>query len=185
MKITVLMGSPFTDGNTDKMVQAFTKGAQEAGHEVVRFNVADMQIEPCTKTYFEKIAAGDVSADTQDMKKILNSILDSPIVVFATPLYYYGMTSQLKAVLDHFNSKREQLIKKPTSAILLANCGGSAPWSMNGIVIHFDCICRFLHWRDGGHVLAYGLAEHSIDSTGALEQAYQLGLNANAQARHE
>ena len=42
MKITVLMGSPYIDGNCDKMVRAFTKGAEEAGHEVVRFNVADM-----------------------------------------------------------------------------------------------------------------------------------------------
>lgn len=181
MKITVLMGSPFMDGNNDKMVRAFIRGAQEAGHEVVRFNVTDMNIEPCTKDYFDKIAKNDGSADTDDMKKILSSILESSVVVFSTPLYYYGMTAQLKAVLDHFNSKRELLMKKPIAAILLANCGGSAPWSMNGIVIHFDCICRFLHWRDGGHALAYGLAEHSIESTGALDQAYQLGLNAAAQ----
>ena len=182
MKITILMGSPYIDGNCDKMVRAFTKGAEEAGHEVVRFNVADMNIEPCTKTYFDKLVAGD-KADTEDMQKILDSILESPIVVFATPLYYYGMTAQLKAVVDHFNSKRAELMNKPTSAILLANCGGSAPWSMNGIVIHFDCICRFLHWRDGGHALALGLAERTIESTGALEEAYRLGLNAAAQVR--
>ena len=183
MKITVLMGSPYTDGNNDKMVRAFTKGAEEAGHEVIRFNVADMDIEPCTRQYFEKIAEGAADADTEDMKTILDSILESPVVVFSTPLYYYGMTAQLKAVVDHFNSKREELMKKPTSAILLANCGGSAPWSMNGIVIHFDCVCRFLRWRDGGHALAYGLAERSIESTGALEQAYQLGLHAADQVR--
>lgn len=182
MKITVLMGSPFVDGNNDKLVRAFTKGALEAGHEVVRFNVADMDIEPCTKAYFDKIEAGE-EADTEDMQKILASILESQVVVFSTPLYYYGMTAQLKAVLDHFNSRKAQLTQQSKSAILLANCGGSAPWSMNGIVIHFDCFLRFLHWRDGGHVLATGLAERTIEETGALEEAYKLGLNAAAQVR--
>ena len=103
MKITVLMGSPYVDGNNDKMVRAFTKGAEEVGHEVVRFNVAEMNIEPCTKAYFDKLAAGE-EADTADMKKILDSVYESQVVVFSTPLYYYGMTSQLKEVLDHFNS---------------------------------------------------------------------------------
>ena len=149
---------------------------------MVRFNVADMDIEPCTKAYFDKIEAGD-EADTEDMKKILTSILDSQVVVFSTSLYYYGMTAQLKAVLDHFNSKKAELIKQSKSAILLANCGGSAPWSMNGIVIHFDCFLRFLHWRDGGHALAIGLAVLPIEETGALEEAYKLGLNAAAQVR--
>lgn len=182
MKITVLMGSPYVDGNNDKMVRAFTKGAEEVGHEVVRFNVAEMNIEPCTKAYFDKLAAGE-EADTADMKKILDSVYESQVVVFSTPLYYYGMTSQLKEVLDHFNSRKADFTKQSKSAILLANCGGSAPWSMNGIVVHFDCFLRFLHWRDGGHALACGLAERTIESTGALEQAYQLGLNAAAQVR--
>lgn len=182
MKITVLMGSPYTDGNNDKLVKAFTKGAKEAGHEVVRFNVAEMNIEPCSKAYFDKLAAG-VEADTPDMQKILDSVFESQVVVFSTPLYYYGMTSQLKAVLDHFNSRKVEFTKQSKSAILLANCGGSAPWSMNGILIHFDCFLRFLHWRDGGHALAYGLAEQTIESIGALAEAYKLGLNAAAQVR--
>lgn len=182
MKITVLMGSPFVDGNNDKLVRAFTKGALEAGHEVVRFNVADMDIEPCTKDYFDKIEAGE-EADTEDMKKILTSILESQVVVFSTPLYYYGMTAQLKAVLDHFNSRCEELMRQSKAAILLANCGGPAPWSMNGLIIHFDCFLRFLHWRDGGHALAIGLAVQLIEETGALEEAYKLGLNAAAQVR--
>ena len=156
MKITVLMGSPFVDGNNDKLVRAFTKGALEAGHEVVRFNVADMDIEPCTKAYFDKIEAGE-EADTEDMKKILTSILESQVVVFSTPLYYYGMTAQLKAVLDHFNSRREELMRQSKAAILLANCGGPA--------------------------LAIGLAVQPIEETGALEEAYKLGLNAAAQVR--
>lgn len=105
MKITVLMGSPFTDGNNNKLVESFTKGAREAGHEVVRFNVALMDIEPCTKAYFDALEKGE-QADTPDMQKILQSVIDSQVVVFSTPLYYYGMTSQLKAVLDHFNSKK-------------------------------------------------------------------------------
>lgn len=182
MKITLLMGSPYVDGNNNRLVEAFTKGAEEAGHEVVRFNVEQMNISPCTRAYFDRIAAGE-DPDTDDMKQILDSILDSPIVVFATPLYYFGMSAQLKTVVDRFNSKLSVLMKKPTAAILLANCGGSAPWSMNGLIIHFDCICRFLRWRDGGHALAYGLSERSIESTGALEEAYRLGLNAAAQVR--
>ena len=49
MKITVLMGSPYVDGNNDKMVRAFPKGAEEVGHEVVRYNVAEMKYGPLTQ----------------------------------------------------------------------------------------------------------------------------------------
>ena len=69
------------------------------------------RFHPVQKAYFDRIAAGE-DPDTDDMKLILQSILESPIVVFSTPLYYFGMSAQLKTVVDRFNSKLSVLMKK-------------------------------------------------------------------------
>ena len=47
MKILILNGSPHSNGNTKALVDAFSKGAQSAGHEVVECRVGSMNIRPC------------------------------------------------------------------------------------------------------------------------------------------
>lgn len=48
MKIVILQGSPNKNGSTNILAEEFTRGAEEAGHSVLRFDLADMNINPCT-----------------------------------------------------------------------------------------------------------------------------------------
>lgn len=98
MNVTVLMGSPFTDGATARLTEAFIRGAREAGHDVKRYDVCELDISPCTREYFAKLDAGE-DPDTDDMREILASVLETDVVVFASPLYYYGISAQLKTVM--------------------------------------------------------------------------------------
>lgn len=182
MNVTVLMGSPFTDGATARLTEAFIRGAREAGHDVKRYDVCELDISPCTREYFAKLDAGE-DPDTDDMREILASVLETDVVVFASPLYYYGISAQLKTVMDRFYSKHKILEEKSASAVLIANCAGAAPWSMHGLMLHYDCVLRYLRWRDAGHVFAYGLSDQRLEKTGALEEAYRLGLSLKKKAK--
>ena len=104
MKILILQGSPNTNGSTAILAREFAVGAQEAGHDVDIVNVASLDVAPCTGCV--ACGYGGPCAQYDDFDELREQILASDMLVFATPLYYYGMTAQLKAVVDRFCSAR-------------------------------------------------------------------------------
>lgn len=85
MKIILLQGSPNKKGSTNILAEHFTEGAEEAGHSVVRFDVAKMDIKPCTGCVACGYEGPCVQKDEND--KIREAILSADMIVFATPLY--------------------------------------------------------------------------------------------------
>ena len=118
MKITVLMGSPNRDGSTAMMVSEFVRGAKEAGHDICVIDVAHTDVDPCSGC----IACGYNGPCVQrdEMDSIRSSILDSDMMVFATPLYYYGMSAQLKTVIDRFCAFNTSLQSKRLKSAMLS-----------------------------------------------------------------
>ena len=107
MKIVILQGSPNKKGSTDVLAEQFRKGAEEAGHTVQRFDLTDLQIRPCTGCVSCGYEGPCVQKDENQI--IRQAVLEADMIVFATPLYYYGMSAQLKTVIDRFcayNSSR-------------------------------------------------------------------------------
>ena len=100
MKILVLNGSPHLDGATSDMVNAFTKGAQEAGHEIVSINVAHKNIRGCMACEYCRRQEKGVCAQRDDMQAIYPEILSSDMVVFASPIYYFTLSAQLQAAIQ-------------------------------------------------------------------------------------
>ena len=100
MKIVVLMGSPNRNGSTGILVQNFQKGAEEAGHSVDVIDICHANIHPCTGCV--KCGYEGPCVQKDDVELIRKKLLASDMVVFATPLYYYGMSAQLKTVVDRF-----------------------------------------------------------------------------------
>ena len=101
MKILVLNGSPKRDkSDTMHITRAFLEGMKEAGpQEVEIINAVDKHIEYCTGC-FSCMHNGGKCIHDDDMKGILDKILDSDLLVFSYPLYCYGMPAPLKAILD-------------------------------------------------------------------------------------
>ena len=87
---------------------SLSKARGAAGHEVERIDVETLTIEPCTNALLER-KGEDV---TDGMAKVRASLLKADAVVLATPLYYYGMTAQLKAVVDRFVSRNDEVAAK-------------------------------------------------------------------------
>ena len=101
MKILVLNGSPKRDkSDTMHITRAFLDGMRDAVTQKIHvIDVIDKHIEYCTGCFACKRNGGTCIHD-DDMRAILDEILDSDLLLFSFPLYCYGMPAPLKALLD-------------------------------------------------------------------------------------
>lgn len=175
MNIVILQGSPNRDGSTAILCEEFARGAREAGHAVARIDVVRADVKPCTGC----VACGYGArpcVQRDGMVAILDKILAADLIVFATPLYYYGMTAQLKAVVDRFCSENSAIMGKHLSSILLAVAWNADSWTFDALEAHYDTLVRYLSMHDCGRVLGYGCGTPSMTrASKAPRQAYELG----------
>ena len=118
MKITVITGSPHRRGTSALLADEFIRGAGEAGHEVFRFDAAFEKVGPCLGC--DKCRDGGACIQKDSMEKLNPVLLESDLVVFVTPLYYFGISAQLKAVIDRFYAENDRLQKSKKKAVLMA-----------------------------------------------------------------
>ncbi len=98
-KILILSGSPRKGGNSDTLCDNFMKGAQEAGNTVTKILVSSKKIGYCRACYFCRDHKGECAVK-DDMLEILDLMLDADVIVMASPVYFYSIDAQLKAVID-------------------------------------------------------------------------------------
>ena len=94
-----MSGSPRKGGNSDTLCDQFMKGAQEAGNEVEKVWVQGRKVAPCLACYYCKDHKGEC-AIKDDMKEILEKMLAADVLVLSSPVYFYSISAQLKAVID-------------------------------------------------------------------------------------
>ena len=177
MKVLVLTGSPHANGTTAVLADAFCEGALSAGHHVERFDTGRMKIGPCLGCMGCR-REGGACVRHDDMEKILPALVEADAVVFVTPIYYFGMTAQLKAVIDRFFAVNGQLRESNKKAYMISVCGDAEDWVMDGLRIHFTNICRYLHWEECGRLLAEGFYDaDGIKATDWPEKAKALGAS--------
>ena len=113
MKILALNGSPKRDrSDTMHITRAFLEGMQEtATQDIHVIDVIDRHIEYCTGCFACK-RNGGTCIHNDDMKAILNEILESDLLLFSFPLYCYGMPAPLKALLDRTMPLSSMAMKK-------------------------------------------------------------------------
>ena len=174
MKILVLEGSPNKKGSTHLLADCFRQGAEEAGHTVQMLDIAHAKIHPCTGCIHCGYQGPCVQKD--DMETIRGEILGADMLVFATPLYYYGMSAQLKTLVDRFCAFNSSLQSKRMKSALLTVAWNSDDWTFDALVSHYKTLVRYLHFQDMGMVLGYGCGTPAMTSHSFfLQEAYQLG----------
>lgn len=104
MNILVLNGSPRPGGNTRRRIEAFQTGAVSAGHHVDVADVCRMKISGCLACEYCHTKGNGACAQKDDMQKIYDLLKEAEMLVIASPIYYHGITGQLKCVLDRFYS---------------------------------------------------------------------------------
>lgn len=175
MKILIITGSPHRKGTSALMVEKFIEGAESAGHQIVQFQAAFKNVKPCMACNYCRNNDGQC-VQKDDMEELKPQILSADMIVFATPLYYFGMTAQIKKVIDRFFAFNTELRSTPKKAALLATCGDKDTWAMDALVSHYETVCRYLKWEDTGKVLAFGVYERGdIEKSEYLEMAKAFG----------
>ena len=176
MKIIVLMGSPNRRGSTSILVDEFVRGAEESGHQTEVIDVCHADIHPCTGCVRCGYEGPCVQKD--DVEKIRASLLSADMVVFATPLYYYGMSAQLKTVVDRFCAYNSSLNSRHLKSALLTVAWNADDWTFDALEAHYKTLVRYINFEDKGMVLGYGCGSPSMTKRSIYPaQAYQLGKN--------
>ncbi|MDE5833284.1 MAG: flavodoxin family protein [Desulfovibrio sp.] len=173
MDILVLTGSPRKRSNSNELAAQFIKGAEEAGHKTFRFDAAHAKVHPCIAC--NKCGMDGPCVFKDDFEIVREKIIPADMVVFATPMYYFGLSSQLKTVIDRFYAINGQ-IHRPKKAALLMTYANTAPREAGPIENHYNILLDYLGWTDIGRVIAPGIwPEGAIVDTPYPRQAYELG----------
>lgn len=104
MRILVLNGSPRPNGNTKGMVEAFREGAVSAGHHVDVMDVCRLKVNGCLACEYCHTKGHGECVQKDDMQQIYNLLNEAEMLVLASPIYYHGISGQLKCVIDRFYS---------------------------------------------------------------------------------
>lgn len=104
MQILVLNGSPRPNGNTRGMAEAFRDGAVFAGHRVEVTDVCRLKINGCLACEYCHTKGRGSCVQKDDMQQIYDLLKEAEMLVLASPIYYHGITGQLKCVIDRFYS---------------------------------------------------------------------------------
>ena len=97
--VLILSGSPRNGGNSDLLCDEFMRGALESGNQVEKIRVAEKKIGYCKACYYCR-QSGGVCAIKDDMAEVLQKMIDADVIVLASPVYFYSIDAQLKALID-------------------------------------------------------------------------------------
>lgn len=178
MKIVMLTGSPRRNGNTNHLAGQFMKGAEEAGHDVYKFDCAWAKVSPCTAC--NSCGMGGECVFNDDFTTLRPYLVDADMVVFAAPMYYFGFSSQLKRVIDRFYALNYDLKGADKKAVLLMAYADTAAKEAEPMLSHYRTLLDYLGWSDAGTVVAPGMwPAGAVKNSKYSRMAYELGKNIN------
>lgn len=171
MKILVILGSTRRPGTFTTLAGSFIKGAEEASHQVTIYDAAKQPITPMQVDTDNKAIQGN--ENTQRYLKLLH---EADVITFATPLYYFGMSSQMKAAVDRFYEDDYGLMGNKYGVLLSSAWGDS--FRFDNLVGHYHLILHYMKWTDAGYVTAqWSDSVMLLNQHNYINQAYQIGNN--------
>ena len=169
MRILVLNGSPRPKGNTKRMVEAFQKGAESVGHQVDVVDVCRKKIVGCLACEYCHTKGNGVCVQKDDMQEVYSLLMEADMLVIASPIYYHGISGQLKCTIDRFYSaaypKKPRNLKK--AAMILSS---GDPKMYDGAMFSYKGdFLEYLGLEDMGVFTAYGVENGSASKLKELE----------------
>ena len=175
MNILIINGSPRKSGNTELLAEAFAKGAAEQ-HHVEIVSVRDYKVNPCLgcNACFK---ANGICAQKDDMAIIYEKMNQADMLVIASPVYFYSISAQLKAIKDRCHNPIRDSFHIKKMALLLVGAA-SLPELFDAILTEYNLCLKFFNIEDAGKVLVRDVkGKGDIKGTDALNEAYKLGLS--------
>lgn len=187
--ILVVMGGGRPKGNTAQLVDAFVKGAEEAGHLVEKVSLLKTEVKGCLGCNACRYGKPCVQKD--GFNELVPKIKGADLVVFASPLYFWTISSKLKAFIERFYCIAEEDADPPygryerypvKDSALLMTSADEFFWTFEQAVSYYQfAVVNYIGFHDRGMVLAGGCGDTNgkpqIDKTGHLREAYEFGKN--------
>jgi multimeric flavodoxin WrbA len=178
-EILVITGSPRRKGNSDQLAEVFIKGAQAAGHTAYKFEAAYKHVQGCRGCDMCWASAIKPCVVKDDFFELVPLIEKCGVLVLASPVYFWGFSSQIKAVIDRFypyckpEGKKRIAVKE---SILLLSLGDTEDATYSHAALSYKDIADFMGWKDRGIIAAKGVNKKTdILKSEALVKAGDLG----------
>jgi multimeric flavodoxin WrbA len=192
-RILIVQGGGRPNGNTAQLVAAFAKGAADAGHKVEILSLQKNTVNGCIGCNACRYGKPCIQKDS--FNDIVPKIKESDLIVFASPLLFWTLSSKIKAFIERFYCIAE---KDPTppygryekypvkDAALLMTSADNNFWTYNQAVSYYKfAVIHYIGFHDKGMLLAGGCGDTNgkpqIDKTPHLQEAYMFGKNIYAE----
>lgn len=185
--ILVVRGGGRANGNTAQLVAAFARGAADAGHAVEVVSLDQVQVNGCLGCNACRFGKPCVQKD--GFNALAPKIRAADLLVFASPLYFWTLSSKLKAFIERFYCLAEEDSAPPLgryerypvkASALLMTSADDFFWTFEQAARYYQlAIVNYIGFEDKGMLLAGGCGDTNgrprIGETTHLEEAYAFG----------
>ena len=182
-----ILGGGRLKGNTRQLVDAFTRGAMDAGHEVEIISLNKVQVNGCLGCNACRYGKPCIQKDS--FNELVPKIKAADCVVFDLPLLFWTISSKLKAFVERFYCIAEEDSNPPLGryekypvkdSALLMTSADNFFWTFEQAVSYYQfAIVNYIGFHDRGMLLAGGCGDTNgkpqIDKTDHLAEAYEFG----------
>lgn len=188
-QILVIQGGGRPNGNTSQLVDYFVRGAREAGHQAEVVSLLKKEVKGCLGCNACRYGKPCIQKD--DFNELVPKIKTADLIVFASPLYFWTLSSRIKAFIERFyciaaedsNPPLGRYEKYPVKdSALLVTAADDFFWTFEQVTTYYSfAIVNYIGFHDKGMLLAGGCGDTNgkpqIDKTEHLEEAYLFGKN--------
>ena len=187
--ILVVQGGGRINGNTSQLADSFIQGAKEAGHTVEKISLNKNEVKGCIGCNACRYGKPCVQKD--NFNELVPKIKAADLIVFASPLLFWTLSSKIKAFIERFYCIAEEDPNPPfgryerypvKDAALLMTSADDFFWTYEQAVSYYKfTIINYIGFRDKGMLLAGGCGDTNgkpqIAKTDHLREAYDFGKN--------
>ncbi len=185
--ILVIQGGGRANGNTAQLVNSFVKGVRESGHSAWIVSLLENEVKGCLGCNACRYGKPCVQKDS--FHGLIPAIKAADCIVFASPLYFWTISSRIKAFIERFYCIAEEDPSPPMGryekypvrdCALLMTSADDFFWTFEQAVSYYQfTLVNYIGFKDKGMVLAGGCGDTNgrpqIDKTGHLQKAYEFG----------
>ena len=185
--ILVVQGGGRPNGNTAQLTGAFVRGAEEAGHSVEVVSLTKTEVKGCMGCNACRYGKPCVIKD--GFNALVPTIKAADLIVFASPLYFWTISSRIKAFIERFYCIAEEDIAPPfgryekypvKDCALLMTSADNFFWTFEQAISYYQfSFVNYIGFADKGMLLAGGCGDTNgkpqIGKTDWLDKAYKFG----------
>ncbi len=187
--ILIIQGGGRPKGNTAQLVTSFEKGAADAGNSVETISLLKNEVNGCLGCNACRYGKPCIQNDC--FNELVPKIKNADLIVFASPLYFWTISSRIKAFIERFYCIAEEDNNPPLGryekypvkdSALLMTAADNFFWTFEQAASYYQfAIVNYIGFHDKGMLLAGGCGDTNgkpqIDKTDHLQRAYEFGKN--------